>query len=89
MHYTFEHEQGVLRANLFGRKTVEETIQFIDALAAQARKHAATRVLIWVRNSRPIFKVEQCKISEHFKQLAENKALRVALLAWLGAQSQE
>lgn len=36
------------------------------------------RVLIWVRNSRPIVKVEQYKISGHFKQLA-----------WLAAQSQE
>ena len=34
-----------------------------------------------MRSSRPIFKVEQYRISEHFKQLAANKALRVALLA--------
>jgi hypothetical protein len=36
---------------------------------------------VWVRNSRPIFKVEQYKISEQFRQLAKNKQLRVALLA--------
>lgn len=81
MHYTFEQAQDYLRADLFGRQTVEETLQFIDALAAEARKCAATRILIWVRNSRPIFKVEQYKISDQFKQLATNKALRVALLA--------
>jgi hypothetical protein len=81
MHYTFQQAQDYLRADLFGRQTVEETLQFIDALAAEARKCAATRILIWVRNSRPIFKVEQYKISDHFKQLAANKALRVALLA--------
>jgi hypothetical protein len=81
MHYTFQEAQGHLRADLFGRQTVEETLQFIDALAAEARKAKSARLLIWVRNSRPIFKVEQYKISDRFKQLAANKALRVALLA--------
>lgn len=81
MHFTFEHSPDCLRATLYGRNTVEETLQFIDALAADARKHAATRFLICVRNSRPIFKVEQYKVSDLFKQLASNKAVRVALLA--------
>jgi len=81
MQYTFQQEQGYLRADLFGRQTVEETLQFVDALAVEARKAEATRILIWVRNSRPIFKVEQYKISDQFKQLAANKELRVALLA--------
>jgi hypothetical protein len=81
MHYSFEHAQGCLRADLFGRQTVEETLLFVDALAAEARKANATRIVIWVRNSRPIFKVEPYKISDQFKQLAANKELRVALLA--------
>jgi hypothetical protein len=81
MDYTFEHAQGYLRADLFGRQTVEETLQFVDALAAEARKASASRIVIWVRNSRPIFKVEQYRVSDRFKQLAANKELRVALLA--------
>jgi hypothetical protein len=81
MHYNFQQAQDHLRAELFGRQTVEETLQFIDALAAAARKAAAASILIWVRNSRPIFKVEQYKLSQRFRQLAANKALRVALLA--------
>jgi hypothetical protein len=81
MHYRFEHAQDHLRAELFGRQTVEETLQFIAALVAAAREHSATRILIWVRNSRPIFKVEQYKLSEQFKQLAAVKDARVALLA--------
>jgi hypothetical protein len=56
---------------------------------SEARKASAMRIVIWVRNSRPIFKVEQYKISDHFKQLAANQDLRVALLAWLRVQSQE
>ena len=81
MHYRFQHAQDHLRAELFGRQTVEETLQFIAALVAAAREHSAARILIWVRNSRPIFKVEQYKLSEQFKQLAAVKDARVALLA--------
>jgi hypothetical protein len=81
MHFTFEIGQDHLRAELFGRQTVEETLEFVAALAAEARKHSAPRILIWVRNSRPIFKVEQYKLSEQFRQLAAQKEARVALLA--------
>jgi len=81
MHFSFELMQDHLRAELFGRKTVEETLGFVHALVAEARARAATRILIWVRNSHPIFKVEQYKLSEQFKQLAALKDVRVALLA--------
>ena len=80
MHYTFEQAQDHLRAQLFGRQTVEETLKFVEALAAEARKSSATRFVVWVRNSRPIFKVEQVRISDSFKQLAVRN-VRVALLA--------
>jgi hypothetical protein len=80
MHFTFKQARDHLRAELFGRQTVEETLQFIEALAAEARKSSATRLLVWVRNSRPIFKVDQYRISDSFKQLARRN-LRVALLA--------
>jgi hypothetical protein len=59
---------------------MEETLQFIEAMAAEARRHAATRFLVCVRNSRPIFKVDQQKVAELFRQLAASKH-RVALLA--------
>ena len=81
MHFTFKQAQGYLRAELFGRQTVEETLEFIEALSAEARKSDSTRILVSVRNSRPIFKVEQYGISEQFRQLSNNKQLRVALLA--------
>jgi hypothetical protein len=81
MHFTFKVEQDHLRAELFGRQTAEETREFVAALLDEARKHSATRILIWVRSSRPIFKVEQYKLSDQFKQLAVRKDARVALLA--------
>ena len=80
MHYTFAQAQDPLRAELFGRQTAEEALSFVEALAAEARNSAATRVLVWVRNSRPIFKLDAARISDPFKQLAARK-VRVALLA--------
>lgn len=80
MHFTFEQTQDHLRAELFGRRTAEEALSFVDALAAEARNSAATRVLVWVRNSRPIFKLDAVRVSDSFKKLAARK-VRVALLA--------
>ena len=81
MNYTFEKAPGYLRAELFGRQTGEETREFYAALLDEAQKDTATRILIWVRNSRAVFKLEQHNISEQFRQLAANKDMRVALLA--------
>ena len=66
---------------LVGRESVDETQEFIRAVAAEAQKTRCPRILVWVRRSRPIFKVEQYRISEYFKQLAANREVRVALLA--------
>jgi hypothetical protein len=81
MHFHFQLAQDHLRAELFGRQTVEDTLQFVEALAAEARRHTAFCILIWVRNSRPIFKFERYKLSDRFRQLAAQKRVRVALLA--------
>ena len=80
MHYEFKQTPDHLRAEIFGRQTVEETLKFVEALAAEASKVSATRFLVWVRNSRPIFKVDQVRISDSFKQLA-SRDVKVALLA--------
>ena len=80
MHYTFKQAPGLLRAELFGRQTAEQTHEFVDALLAEAQRRAATRVLAWVRNSRPIFKVEQYGITDKLRAIA-GRGLRIALLA--------
>jgi hypothetical protein len=81
MHFHFELMQDHLRAELFGRKTAEETLEFVKTLVAEARKSSVRQILIWVRNSRPIFKLEPYKVSDQFRQLAAVKGVRVALLA--------
>ena len=81
MRYQFSIVQDCLKAEMVGRETVEETQDFIAAVADEARKHSASRIMICVRRSRPIFRVEQYRISEQFRVLGANPALRVALVA--------
>ena len=81
MHYTIDQGTGWVRAELFGRQTVDETQQFIQALLAAVQKNGCTAVLISVRNSRPIFKVDQYHIAEQFRRLAAQPQYRIALLA--------
>jgi hypothetical protein len=81
MHYRIEQLHDYLRAELSERKTPEDTQEFIGALAAKALEGGCTRVLICVRNSRPIFKLQSYGIPEYFRQVAANPACRVALLS--------
>jgi hypothetical protein len=81
MHYTITQGQGHLRAELFGRETVEQTQEFIGALTAAALKDGAKALLVLVRNSRPIFKVDKYNIAEQFRRLAAAPAYRIALVA--------
>jgi hypothetical protein len=81
MHYKIELAQDYLRAELFERKTPEDTQQFIQALTAKALEGGCTRMLVCVRHSRPIFKLQSYGIVEFFKRLACNPANRVALVS--------
>lgn len=81
MRYRFSIGEDCLRAELIARETVAETLEFVQALAAEAERTQCARVLVWVRRSRPIFRVEQYRLSELFKQIAARPGARVALLA--------
>ena len=85
MHYTFEPSPDHLRAELFGRRTIEDTLAFIDALIAEARRLSVRRFLVWVRTSRPIFKVE--RLSDSFKRLKEQIDARDDFLTRRGRSS--
>jgi CxxC motif-containing protein len=81
MHYTIVQGNGHLRAELYGRQTVVETQEFIRAVTKEVLKNGDTMVLVSVRNSRPIFKVDQYRIAEQFRRLAAQPKYRVALVA--------
>ncbi len=70
-----------IKAEISDRQTALETRQFLQAVAAAAEAHKCARVLISVKDSNPLFKVEAYGISDYFKLLARNRASRVALLS--------
>lgn len=74
-------EGNVIRAELFDRKTAEETRTFLESVLRAAEAHACTRVLIRVSASKPLFKVDQYGIGEYLRLLGENRSYRVALLS--------
>jgi len=74
-------EPGYVKVNLYNRQTVEETREALAAVAAEARKHGCSQILISVHGSRPIFKVEQSGILDCFKEFGDMPRYRIALTA--------
>lgn len=80
MRYTIDIHAGYLKAEMRERETGEETRAFVEAILAALREHKLPRLLISVRSSRPVFKVEQYGLSEALVQVA-GTGLRVAFIA--------
>jgi hypothetical protein len=81
VHWRLEIEQDYLRAELISRETAQQTREFLHAVAAAAAAHALRRVLISVKSSKPLFKVDEYSIDEFLALLAREPEGRVALLA--------
>src|SRR6266436_3215285 len=80
MGYKITLDRGVLRAELFGRETVEETKAFFQAIVSASRDSPAPHILISVRSSKPIFQFERHGLIEYFRKLAVTPSRRIALL---------
>ena len=80
MGYRITLDRGVLRAELFGRETVEETKTFFRAIVSASRETRCPCILISVRSSKPIFQAERHGLLEYFRELAVTSSRRVALL---------
>jgi hypothetical protein len=72
-------EQGYLKADLFDRKTVEETRNALAAITTEARKHGRSQILISVHASVPIFRIEQSGLLDSFREFGEMSKHRIAL----------
>jgi hypothetical protein len=72
-------EPGYLKAELFGRQTADETRKFLEALHGAALEHRRARILVCVRNSKPIFTVERYGISRYL-DIAFKSAYKIALM---------
>jgi hypothetical protein len=80
MGYRITLDRGVLRAELFGRETVEETKTFFRAIVSASRESQCPCILISVRSSKPVFQLERYGVIEYFRELAATSSRRIALL---------
>ena len=82
VRYSIEpQEGGYLKAEMVERDTAAETAEFVEAIVAALGVHKAERLLISLRNSRPVFKVEQWKLSAALDKVMSIPGLQVAFIA--------
>ena len=81
MRYAIEDKAGYLKAEMLERDTAEETAQFVEAIVEALLARAAGKLLISIRNSRPVFKVEEWKLSAALDKVMSIPGLQVAFIA--------
>ena len=81
MRYTIVAGPHYIKAEMVERDTAEETKAFVQAILETLRKHEPPRVLISVRSSRPVYKVDSWNLSGALDELVALKGLRVAFIA--------
>jgi hypothetical protein len=79
MAYKITVEQDFVRAELANRETVQETKDFLRAVVRYSPRYS--NIVIRVRQSKPIFHVEQHGLIEYFQEVARSPQHRIALLA--------
>jgi hypothetical protein len=81
VRYAIERKSGHLKAEMVERDTAAETAEFVQAIVAAMRTHELYRVLVSIRSSRPVFKVEEWKLSQTLDLLMSTPGIRVAFIA--------
>jgi hypothetical protein len=81
MQYTIENLSGYVKAEMVERDTAAETAEFVTAIVAALKANPVHRLLISTRRSRPVFKVEDWKLSQALDQVMSIKGLRVAFVS--------
>jgi hypothetical protein len=81
MRYTIERQPGYLRAEMTERDSAAETAEFVEAIVEALHAHAADKLIISIRNSRPVFKVEEWKLSAALDKVMSIPGLQVAFIS--------
>ncbi|RPI39118.1 MAG: hypothetical protein EHM59_22430 [Betaproteobacteria bacterium] len=81
MRYTIVAGPRYIKAEMVERDSAEETKEFAHAILDTLRKHTLPRVLISIRSSRPVYKVDTWNLNAALDQLVGLKGLRVAFIA--------
>src|SRR5438477_11727608 len=80
MGYRITLDRDVLRAELSGRETVEETTAFFQAIVSASKESRSPCILISVRSLKPIFQFERHGLIEYLRKLAATSSRGIALL---------
>ena len=81
MNYTIEVLPTYIRAEMRERDTADETRAFVQALLAAINEQRLFRVLISVRESRAIFKVQDWNLSGALADAMRMAGLKVAFIS--------
>ena len=81
MRYSIDVRDGYLRAEMIERETAQETRRFSQAVHAMMLEKGVARLLVTVRSSLPIFRVDEYQLSDFFKLVSAIRGLRVALVS--------
>jgi len=81
MRYTIEARGKYLRGEMVERETPEERREFSLAVHAAMVEKGLPRVLVVVRASRPIFRVEEFQLSRLLTLIGAIAGLRAALVS--------
>lgn len=81
MRYTVETNRGYLKAEMVERDTAEETREFVEAIVAAMHARKIPRVLISIRSSRALYKVDQWNLSGALERIMHLNGLRIAFIA--------
>lgn len=81
MRYKIEPQPGYVKAEMVERDTAEETAAFVEAIVEALRAGPTDRLLISIRSSRPVFKVEEWRLSAALDKVMSIPGLKVAFIA--------
>lgn len=81
MQLKFEVLSDVLRVEIRQRETAAETREIAEGAFAAREQHGVLAILMVVKDSRPIFKVEEYGLSQILQRIAAVPGLRVAVVA--------
>lgn len=81
MRYTIENRAGYLKAEMAERDTAAETVEFVNAVIDALRTRGVFKLLISIRKSRPVFKVEEWRLSEALDKVMSIPGLKVAFIS--------
>ena len=86
--FNIEARSDHLYAELYGRETAEDMRSFLTAVKAQCSAHKRPLILVYIRESRPVFKAEDYGLSGELRGYASELVTPACRIALVGDSSE-